>query len=270
MSQGLDAPRQMRAGHAPATKLTVDLCCDVGEGFGNYRAGDDAALVQYLTSANVACGFHAGDPRIMETTVAIARDHGVAVGAHPGLPDLLGFGRRRMSISADDTRSYTIYQLGALAAFLKLAGMKMHHVSPHGAFWEVITSSDELAEAFCDAVRQIDPELFIYSSAGELDRLPAVAEAKNLRVSKIYCADLDYAPNGMLRIERQKKTVDPGTVAERAVSSVRNRSITAVTGDSVDLDVGTILLHGDAANSADTVRTVRQSLQQAGITVRAP
>lgn len=245
----------------------VDMCCDLGEGFANYRSGDDEALLEHLSSANVACGFHAGDPRIMERTVASARRRGIAVGAHPGLPDRLGFGRRRMAIDAADTRAYTLYQLGALQGFLGGDDRRLHHVSPHGAFWEVIATNAELAQAFCSAVAQFDPDLLIYCSAGDLDLLPDVAQDVGLRISRIYCADLDYGADGMLMLERDKRPTDPEIVADRALKAVLTGNIVAVTGETVPYDVGTIVLHGDAPNSVEVVSAVRARLVAGGVTV---
>jgi UPF0271 protein len=251
-------------------RLQVDLCCDLGEGFANYRSGDDASIIPLLSSANVACGFHAGDPRIMERSVALAREHGVAVGAHPGLPDLLGFGRRRMSISPDDCRTYTLYQLGALDAFLRTTGGRLHHVAPHGAFWDVITHDPVLSRTFCEAIRVFDPELILFISVGEEDLLPAAAAEAGLRVSPIYCADLEYDSRGMLTIEREKQPKIPADVAERAVQAIKSGYITASTGERVRLSVGTILLHGDGPNSLDVIAATRSRLEAEGIRVSAP
>jgi len=176
----------------------MDVNSDMGESFGNWVMGNDAALFTFVTTANVACGFHAGDPVTLVRTVRLAKQNGVVVGAHPGLPDLLGFGRRAMKISAEDAYAYVVYQVGALQATLATEGMRLHHVKPHGAFYSVLKTDDELAEAVAEAIMQLSPEPMLYWPAPTDSALPRAVRKRGGRVVGEIYVDLEYAPDGSL------------------------------------------------------------------------
>ena len=181
--------------------LTVDLNCDMGESLGAWNMGQDEALLPFVTSANIACGFHAGDPAVMKRTVRAALRHGVALGAHPGLPDLVGFGRRNMDISAEEAFDMTVYQLGALAAVVKAEGGQLHHLKPHGALYNMAATKAALAEAIAEAVYKVQPELMLYGLAGSA--LTKAGEKLGLRTAHEVFADRTYQADGTLTPRRQ-------------------------------------------------------------------
>jgi UPF0271 protein len=246
--------------------VSIDINADMGEGFGRWALGDDAGLMPYITSANVACGGHAGDPATMRATTALAAEHGVQIGAHVGLPDLLGFGRRRMAFSPDEVRDLCIFQIGALQAFATAAGTAVRHVKPHGALYAMCSSDPALAAAVAEAIREVDPSLLLLLLGD-----PGVAAARHAGVEAIPEAfpDLAYTPEGQLVIERTKQAWDPDRVAQRAVRLVRDGEIDAQDGSTLHIETPTICLHGDAPNAVQIARTVRAALEDAAIEVRA-
>lgn len=242
----------------------LDLNVDMGESFGRWRLGDDAAMLPYVSSASIACGFHAGDPATMRETVAHAVEQDVAIGVHVGLPDLWGFGRRRMAISADEVRDYCTYQIGALWGFVTGAGATLSHVKPHGALYAMCSSDPELAGAVAAAVAEIDAGLLLLL----LDDSTADAVAAHgVTLVPEAFVDLDYEPDGRLIIERVKSAWDPQRVADRAVRLVREGVIDARDGSSLAVPNATACIHGDAPNSVEIARTVRERLDAEGIEV---
>jgi 5-oxoprolinase (ATP-hydrolysing) subunit A len=249
----------------------IDLNVDAGEGYGAWRLGDDAALFAHATSANLACGFHAGDPGTIRAALTAAVAAGVAVGAHPGLPDLAGFGRRAMALTPEQVRDDTLYQAGALHAFARAAGVALHHVKPHGALNTAVAErSDEHAEALVLGVRELDPALPVYAIAGS--RLLRAAERLGQPVVAEAFPDRGYAPDGTLAPRGTEGAVlaDPAQVAARAVRLARDGTVEAVDGTVLELRPGTLCLHGDHPGSAATARAVRAALEAAGIAVEAP
>lgn len=247
---------------SPAPRL--DLNVDMGESFGRWKLGDDAALLPHVSSASIACGFHAGDPATMRETVAHAVEHGVAIGAHVGLPDLWGFGRRRMAISPDDLRDYCTYQIGALWGFVTAAGARLRHVKPHGALYAMCGSDPALAGAVAESIAAVDPSLrllLLDESAAD-----AVAAHGVTLVAESFL-DLEYTPGGQLVIEAVKAAWDPARVADRAVRLVRESVIEAEDGTLLRVPSATACIHGDAPNSAEIVRAVRERLDAEGIAV---
>jgi 5-oxoprolinase (ATP-hydrolysing) subunit A len=243
--------------------VTIDLNADMGESYGRWTLGEDAALMPHLTSANIACGYHGGDPHVMRQTVALAVEHGVGIGAHVGLPDLIGFGRRRIAISAEELRDYVVYQAGALAAFAAVDGAPLQHVKPHGALYTMIVDSPEYAEAVCAAVAALGPEVILLMPP---DVAGAAAAAGVPFVSEGY-VDLDYDSAGKLVIERVKQVRDPQEMGEKAVRLVRERKVRTVDGDDLSLEVESICVHGDAPNAPDIARAIRNALAKAGVEV---
>ncbi|HSL20450.1 MAG TPA: 5-oxoprolinase subunit PxpA [Vicinamibacterales bacterium] len=246
---------------------SVDLNCDMGESFGAYSLGADAEVMSTITSANIACGFHAGDPAVMRATVRLARAHGVAVGAHPGLPDLAGFGRREMQVSPDEVEGMVLYQLGALAAMARAEGVQLQHVKPHGALYNMAARNVTLSDAIARAVRAFDPSLILFGLAGS--PMLAAGEAAGLRVASEVFADRAYEPDGSLTSRRREGSVihDADAVAARAVRMVRDGSVVATTGASIALRADTICVHGDTPGAADLARRIRQALESAGVAV---
>lgn len=245
-------------------RSTLDINVDMGESFGRWELGDDAGIMPFISSASIACGFHAGDPATMRRTVRAAVAHGLQIGAHVALPDLLGFGRRRMALSPDDLRDYATYQIGALWAFVKAEGGALGHVKPHGALYAMCSGDPELAGAVAAAVADVDPDLLLLLLTRDV--APAVEE-HGVRLVPEAFVDLDYRPDGTLIIEAVKRAWDPERVAARAVRLVDEGRIDAVDGTDLEVDAPTICIHGDAPNAVDVARTVKRRLEEAGVEI---
>ncbi|MDW7712187.1 MAG: 5-oxoprolinase subunit PxpA [Deferrisomatales bacterium] len=248
----------------------IDLNCDMGEGFGAYRLGFDDEVIRYITSANVACGWHAGDPGVMERTVAMAAEAGVGVGAHPGYPDLLGFGRRNLDCTPEEVRRYVVYQIGALQAFCRARGVPLQHVKPHGALYLTAVEREEVARAVAEAVVSVDPSLLLVALAGAKGEvMRRVGERAGLRVVYEAFPDRAYTPEGTLAPRRLPGTViqDPAEVAGRALRMASEGVVLAVDGTPIPLEVQTLCVHGDTPSALDLVREIRSSLEGAGVRV---
>lgn len=244
----------------------IDINMDMGESYGRWRLGDDEAAMPWITSANIACGYHAGDPGTMRASARLAIEHGVAIGAHVGFPDLLGFGRRALAVTPDEVRDYTAYQLGALDAIVRSEGGRLAHVKPHGALYALCSSSPEHAAGAAAAIAGADASLPLLLLTPHVR--PAV-EAHGVRLAVEAFPDLEYDPDGGLIIEPVKRAWDPARVADRAVRLVREGRIDAGDGSSLHIDAQTLCLHGDAPNAAQTAGAVRRRLQDAGVSVTA-
>jgi UPF0271 protein len=242
--------------------VQVDLNADMGESFGRWTLGNDAALMPHLTSANIACGFHGGDPHVMRKTVELALEHGVGIGAHVALPDLLGFGRRRLAVSAAELHDYVLYQAGAMAAFAEAAGGRLQHVKPHGALYVMVQGDAELAQGVADAVAETGDGVILLlagktvSDAAQNAGVPFVPEGY---------VDLDYAGDGSLVIERVKQLRDPQATAVRAVRLVTEGKVQTLDGGDLTLKARSICVHGDAPNAAEIAAAIRSSLEAAGV-----
>lgn len=243
----------------------LDINADVGESFGRWRLGDDDGLLRYVTSANVAAGFHAGDPSTMAAVVRVAKRLGVQVGAHPGLPDLLGFGRRGMAITPDEAADYCLYQLGALTAIAAREDVPVRYVKPHGALYGLAAKEPSIAAAIAEAIRSTDPGLYLLLMDGPG---AASAEQSGIRVLREAFVDVDYREDGSLIIERVKTERDPEEVAERAVRVARG-SITTLSGRELPVIADSICIHGDVGNAVSVARRVRERLDAEGIPVSA-
>ena len=242
----------------------ININCDMGEGFGRWTLGDDAGILPLVPTANIATGFHAGDPSIMRTVVGMAKELGVDVGAHVALPDMLGFGRRRIDVSPQELQDYVTYQLGAMGAFARAAGAEMVHVKPHGILYSMVGQDPALCRALLTAVRDYDPNLIVIMPGAET---PAIAAELGVRtLPEAYC-DLEYHPNGYPVVERRKRAWDPEEVARRAVRIALEERGTAVDGTELKLDMRTMCIHGDAANAVEVATCVRQRLAEAGVEV---
>ena len=250
--------------------MQIDLNGDVGESFGTYEIGHDAALIPILTSANIACGFHAGDPGVMRATVALAREHGTAVGAHPGFPDLVGFGRREMKATPREVEDLVAYQIGALAAIAAAQGVRLAHVKPHGALYNMAARDLDLADAIARAIAAVDPSLALFGLPGS-QSLEAAQRHKVRAVSEAF-ADRAYRRDGSLVPRNEPGAVidDEQIVVTRAVAIARERMVVAADGTRVPLDVQTICVHGDTPGAAVLASRIRKALNDAGIQVRTP
>ncbi|MCG7206575.1 LamB/YcsF family protein [Streptomyces arenae] len=242
----------------------VDLVADLGEGFGAYTMGDDEALLELLTSANVACGFHAGDPRIMDTTVRTCVEKQVAVGAHPSFPDLVGFGRRAMDLTPDEVRTDVLYQVGALQAFAVAHGTRVRHVAPHGRLGNLVAVRADYAEAVVDAVASLDESLIVLAQDGEL---ADAARKRGLRVGVVGIADRAYRGDGTLvpRSEPGAVIHDADEIALRTVRMVTEGVIRSADGTDLPIDCDTVLLHGDTPGALALARRIREQLLAAGV-----
>lgn len=243
----------------------VDLNSDLGEGFGVWRLGDDEALLDLVTSANVACGFHAGDPSTMRRTVEAAVARGVAVGAQVSYPDLVGFGRRRMDVDPDRLTADVLYQLGALAAFCRAAGTRLRYVKPHGALYNRVADDDAQAEAVVAAVRAYDPSLPLLGLAGSAVHAAATAAGTPF-VAEAF-ADRTVSPDGRLVPRSQPGAVlhDADQVARRAVRMVVDREVESADGSVLPTDVQSLCVHGDTPGAVRMARAVRSALEDAGV-----
>jgi UPF0271 protein len=250
--------------------MQIDLNGDVGESFGAYEIGHDAALIPILTSANIACGFHAGDPGVMRATVALAREHGTAVGAHPGFPDLVGFGRRELKATPREVEDLVAYQIGALAAIAAAQGVPLAHVKPHGALYNMAARDVDLAEAIARAIASIDSSLKLFGLPGS--KSLEAAQRRNVQAVSEAFADRAYRRDGSLVPRHEPGAVidDEAIVVSRAIAIARERMVIAADGTRVPLDVQTICVHGDTPRAAVLASRIRNALSEAGIQIRAP
>ena len=245
--------------------VVVDFNCDMGESFGQYKLGSDEEVIKYITSANVACGFHAGDPQTMRYTVELAEKHGVAVGAHPGFPDLQGFGRRNMSVTPTEAYNDVAYQIGALQVFTK--SYRLQHVKPHGAMYNMAVDNTDLAKAINDAVLETDPEMIIIVLAGS----PWADLARNmgLKVAEEAFADRAVNADGTLVPRSKPGSVihDLVEVVERSVQMITEGKVKAITGEDVNIRADTLCLHGDTPGAIEMAKAVRSGLESARVTI---
>ncbi|MDI6823040.1 MAG: 5-oxoprolinase subunit PxpA [Bacillota bacterium] len=245
----------------------IDLNADVGESFGAYRLGQDEEVIKYVTSANVACGMHAGDPLVMARTVTLARGAGVAVGAHPGYPDLQGFGRRALGMTPEEVEAFVMYQVGALWAFCRGAGVPLRHVKAHGSLYNQAVGDVALADAIARAVARVDAGLVLVGLAGS--ELLRAGRRAGLRVASEVFADRGYNPDGTLVPRGRPGAIihDPQAVAERVLRMVTEGRVRASDGSDLEVRADTVCFHGDTPEAATLVRQVRDHLARAGVTV---
>jgi 5-oxoprolinase (ATP-hydrolysing) subunit A len=246
---------------------TLDLNCDMGEGFGPWKMGDDAGVLPFVTSANIACGFHAGDPATMRMTVRLAIEHGVAIGAHPGLPDIQGFGRRTMTITPQEAYDIVVVQVGALAAVAATQQARLTHVKPHGALYNMAARDAALAQALVQAVHDVDPALVFVGLAGS--RMLAAAEALGVPSASEVFADRSYQADGTLtpRGKPGAMLTDIEQSVKQVLQMVRDGTVTAQDGSVVPVRADTVCIHGDQPGAVDFARRLRAELAGAGVTV---
>ena len=246
----------------------MDINCDMGESFGAYAMGRDSEVMPHITSANLACGWHAGDPAVMDRTVALAVQNGAAVGAHPGYPDLLGFGRRRLECSPQELANYILYQVGALQAFCRKHRLALQHVKPHGALYHAVLESEDLGRAVARAVHQVDPGLVLVTLAGPKgERMSAICREEGLAVAREAFPDRAYSADGTLIPRGSPGAVieDPEEVAARARDLARANTVRAATGETVEIEAHTLCVHGDTPTAVELVRGIERRLQEDGL-----
>ena len=247
----------------------IDINCDMGESYGRWTLGHDEEIMPHITSANIACGFHGGDPHVMRKTVELAVKYGVAVGAHPGLPDLMGFGRRRMDISPAELKDCQCYQIGALSAFAKSAGTRLQHVKPHGIQYHMFEDNVALGRAAAEQVLELEPELILMTMA--MTKYDAEARKTKARIAAEGFADRVYADDGQLvsrKLGKDALVADPAKAAEQAVRMVIEGKVRTITGKTIDVHIQTICIHGDSPGSDKIVAAVRDGLVKAGAVVK--
>lgn len=248
--------------------LVIDLNCDMGESYGAWHMGNDDAILQFVSSANVACGFHGGDPSTMRKTVAAAISNNVAIGAHPSLPDLVGFGRRVMQITPQEAYDMVVYQVGALAAVAATQGTRLHHVKAHGALYNMAAKDAALSQAICRAVRDVDADLVLYGLAGS--HLIQAAQDLGLKAASEVFADRSYQDDGSLTPRSQPGAMieDVDTAVAQVLHMVQERVVRSVNGRDVPVQADTLCIHGDQPSALVFAQTLRDALGQAGIDVR--
>ena len=246
----------------------ADLNSDLGESFGAYTIGADEQIIPLVSSANIACGWHAGDPLVMARSVALAKQYGVSIGAHPGYPDLMGFGRRNMNASPAEVKAYIQYQVGALSAFCKAAGVKLRHVKPHGAMYNMAGADYKLARAVAEAVAEIDDSLVLLALSGS-EMITAANEIGLPCASEVF-ADRGYEEDGSLRARSKPDAIiqDEEECIRRVLRMVKEGKVTAVTGRDIDIKADSICVHGDNPKALAFVKRIREALSENGVEIR--
>ncbi len=250
-------------------KRKIDINCDLGESYGVFKIGNDEKIMPHITSANIACGFHAGDPTTIAHTIDIAKKHGVAVGAHPGYPDIMGFGRREMQLTSEEAKNYTLYQVSALQGFAKAANLDLQHVKPHGALYNMAAKDEKLSNAIIEAIKALDTDLIVFAPPNST--LSEAAAKNRLRVAHEFFADRAYNPDGSLVSRKQSNAIiqNPKKVVERVVKAVEDGTVAAANGEVLDVGrVHTVCVHGDTPVALELAETIRKGLIRAGIEVK--
>ncbi|MCD2137364.1 LamB/YcsF family protein [Salinicoccus halitifaciens] len=246
--------------------MKIDLNCDMGESFGLHVQGNDEEMMKYITSANIACGFHSGDPHVMRETVALAKKYGVGIGAHPGLPDLVGFGRRRMDCTASEMKDFVTYQMGALREFSRANGVSIQHCKPHGAMYMQAMEDHEVARAILEAIEEIDKNTIVFAvnNSAMLDE----AVKMGIPVAKEGYADREHTADGSLVLTRKSRNLDDfDKMAERVVRLVKEKKVITHDGEDASLEVETICIHGDNPDAPKLAKSVVSALENAGVEI---
>ena len=249
--------------------LEIDLNCDMGESYGPFKMGEDEEIIPFISSANIACGFHAGDPATMRKTVQLAQKHLVKIGAHPGFEDVKGFGRRNITITPQEAFDIVVYQIGALAGFVAAEGGTLHHVKPHGALYNMAARDEELADAIAKAVYRVNPELVLYGLSGS--KLILAGEKIGLRTANEVFADRTYQESGMLTPREEKNALikKDELAIEQVLSMVFEQKVVATNGKMVPIKADTICIHGDGDYAVSFARRIYKALQKNGIQIKS-
>ncbi|MES9759317.1 5-oxoprolinase subunit PxpA [Priestia megaterium] len=246
--------------------VKVDLNCDMGESFGLYQLGNDEEMMKYISSANIACGFHGGDPQVMRKSVELAKKYGVAVGAHPGFPDLLGFGRRHMAATPSEIKDYVTYQVGALREFATALGLKLQHCKPHGALYMYAMEDEQVARTILEAIAEVDPDIVVYAMNHS-----AVVEAGKkvgIRVAREVYSDREHTVTGSILLKRTGSPIgDYGKMADRVVRMVKEGKVLAHTGEDVLLKAETVCIHGDTPGAPYLAKAIVEALKAENIKI---
>ena len=245
----------------------IDLNCDMGESFGAYTIGMDDKVISYISSANIACGYHASDPVVMENTIALAKEQGVAVGAHPGFPALMGFGRRNMNVTPAEAKAYVQYQLGALDAMCKAQGMTLQHVKPHGALYNMAGKDYSLAYAICEGVKEINKDLIMLVLSGS--QMQKAAQDLSLKVAKEVFADRAYEEDGSL-VDRKKEGAmikDEEIAIARMIHLIKEKKVEAISGKTISMEADSVCVHGDGEKALLFVQKLREAFLKEDIQV---
>jgi 5-oxoprolinase (ATP-hydrolysing) subunit A len=249
-------------------KQKIDINCDLGESYGAFTVGNDAKIMPYITSANVACGFHAGDPMTIAYTIKLAKNHNVAVGAHPGFPDLMGFGRREMQLAPDEAKNYIIYQVSAIQGFARAVGIRVQHVKPHGALYNMAVKDEKLSRALVEAVHALKDDLIVFAPPKSV--LAKASTKAGLRVAHEFFADRAYNPDGSLVSRKQADAVinEPRKVVERALKTVMEGTVLAVNDDVLNMEeIHTVCVHGDTPTAVKLTEVLKKGFVKAGVKV---
>lgn len=247
--------------------FSVDLNCDLGESFGNYTLGMDKDVLPLISSANIACGYHASDPLVMRDTVRMAAGYGVGIGAHPGFPDLMGFGRRNISVTPAEAKAYVTYQLGALYGFCKSQNVAIQHIKPHGALYNMAGKDYALAKAICEAVYEFDPEIILLGLTGS--EMIRAAKDMGLLCANEFFADRAYEEDGSL-VNRRKEgamITDEQEAIERVIRVIKEQKVKTITGKDISLKIDSICVHGDGAKALQFVQMIRDRLKKEEIVI---
>lgn len=249
--------------------MKIDLNCDCGESFGNYKLGLDEKVVKYVSSVNIACGFHAGDPLVMNKTVQLAKENAVAVGAHPGFPDLVGFGRRNMNVSLPELKAMIQYQLGALSAFCKLNKIPLQHVKPHGAMYNMACRDEKMAFAIAESIAEFDENLILLGMSGS--KMLKAAEIVGLKSKNEVFADRAYNDDGTLVSRSLSGAVikDENLAIERVIQMVKTHTVTSINGKIIEVNPDSICVHGDNEKAVDFLLKIKSELEYQGIKISA-
>ena len=253
-----------------SSKIQIDLNSDVGESFGAYKLGLDEEVIPHLTSANIACGFHGGDPAVMRKTVSLAKRYGVEVGAHPGFPDLIGFGRRNMDATLEEIQDYVVYQTGALQAFAISQGVKLQHMKAHGALYNMAVANPKIWEAMAEAICRVDKEIILVALASSNNEpLLEMGKRYSIRIAFEAFPDRAYRKDGSLVPRREKGAVieDHELVARRALKMANEGKVIAIDGTEIDLWADTLCVHGDNPAAVQMVKEIREELKKSGVNV---
>lgn len=247
--------------------IKVDLNCDLGESFGNYKIGMDDEIIPLISSANIACGFHAADPIVMDKTIEMAKEYNIGIGAHPGFPDLMGFGRRNMNVTPEEAKNYITYQLGALYGFCRKHKVEIQHVKPHGALYNMAGKDYNLAKAICTAIYEFDNNIILLGLAGS--ELINAAKDVGLKVANEFFADRAYEDDGSLVARSKDGAVihNEDIAIERVIKAVKHQKVTSISGKEIFIKVDSICVHGDNIKALEFVKSIKQRLEEENISI---
>lgn len=246
--------------------MKIDLNCDMGESFGLYKMGNDEEMMKYISSANIACGFHGGDPHVMKQTVLLAKKYEVAIGAHPGFPDLVGFGRRYLTCTPDEVKDYVVYQMSALKGFADVYGLELQHCKPHGALYMMAMSDEKLARAILEGIAAFSEKLIVFALNNSA--VVHVGEKMGLPIAKEVYADREHTKDGSIILTRTGPTIQNyHEMTERVVKMVKEQKVFTPDGEEAEVEVKTVCIHGDTEGAPELISQIRSALEEADIKV---